>query len=146
MAALDALLFTAADQTYALPLLQVQEIRGRSPTTPLPEADAHCLGVINLRGSVLPVFDARLLLGKPAPEPRPNDVIIVVTQADRPAGLLVDGVSDIAGIDEAALDRSTASTSGGGVVAAVATMGERLVPLLDLARLLPADEVPQLAA
>src|SRR3546814_18117919 len=90
----DALLIKVGDQTYAMPLLQIQEIRGWTPVTGLPNADTSCLGVLNLRGHVLPVFDARRILGKPTPEPRPQDVIVVAVMEDKPLGLLVGGGHD----------------------------------------------------
>lgn len=129
----DALLIKVGDQTYAMPLLQIQEIRGWTPVTGLPNADASCLGVLNLRGHVLPVFDARRILGKPTPEPRPQDVIVVAVMEDKPLGLLVDGVSDIVDIDGAGV---TGAGEGemwsSDLIDGIARVGEELVPLLAL--------------
>lgn len=128
----DALLINVSDQTYALPLLQIQEIRGWSPVNPLPGTDASCLGVLNLRGNVLPVFDARMLLGKPNNPPRPQDVIVVAVLDDKPLGLLVDSVSDIVEIDADTISRAEGESWSSGLVDGIATVGERLVPLLAL--------------
>lgn len=129
----DALLIKVGDQTYAMPLLQIQEIRGWTPVTGLPNADTACLGVLNLRGHVLPVFDARRILGKPTPEPRPQDVIVVAVMEDKPLGLLVDGVSDIVDIDGAGV---TGAGEGemwsSDLIDGIARVGEELVPLLAL--------------
>lgn len=132
----DALLINVADQTYALPLLQIQEIRGWSPVSPLPDTDPSCLGVINLRGQVLPVFDARRILGKAAPEARPQDVIVVAVLHGKPLGLLVDSVSDIVSIDTGRISRADEGEAwSSGLVDGIATVGEKLVPLLALQKL-----------
>jgi purine-binding chemotaxis protein CheW len=142
----DALLINIGDQTYALPLLQIQEIRGWSPVSPLPNTDPSCLGVLNLRGHVLPVFDARAILGKPANEPKPQDVIVVTVVADKPAGLLVDSVSDIIEINQETISRADEGDAwSSGLIDGVATVGERLVPLLAL-QTLTANRMPALPA
>lgn len=143
----DALLINVGDQTYALSLLQIQEIRGWTAVSPLPDTDPSCLGVINLRGSVLPVFDARKILGKPAPEPRPQDVIVVAVLNGKPLGLVVDSVSDIVEIDA---DKVSHAGEGDGwsspLVDGIATVGERLVPLLALKNLAPETPATDLPA
>lgn len=132
----DALLINVSDQAYALPLLQIQEIRGWSPVNPLPNTDASCLGVLNLRGHVLPVFDARMILGKPAAEPKPQDVIVVAMLDDKPLGLLVDSVSDIIEIDADSISRADQGEAwSSGLIDGIATVGEQLVPLLALQKL-----------
>lgn len=142
----DALLINVGDQAYALPLLQIQEIRGWSPVNPLPDTDAACLGVLNLRGHVLPVFDARMILGKSAPEPKPQDVIVVAMLDSKPLGLLVDGVSDIVGIDAEKISRADQGEAwSSGLVDGIATVGERLVPLLALQNL-AGNRLPALPA
>ncbi len=132
----DALLINVGDQTYALPLLQIQEIRGWSPVSPLPNTDPACLGVLNLRGHVLPVFDARPILGKPAATPKPQDVIVVAVMEGKPLGLLVDSVSDIVEIDADKVSRADQGEAwSSGLVDGIATVGERLIPLLALQKL-----------
>lgn len=141
----DALLINVSDQAYALPLLQIQEIRGWSPVNPLPDTDAACLGVLNLRGHVLPVFDARMILGKPAAEPKPQDVIVVAMLDDKPLGLLVDSVSDIVEIDEGNISRADQGEAwSSGLIDGIATVGEQLVPLLALQKL-TGNRLPALA-
>ncbi len=128
----DALLIKVGDQTYAMPLLQIQEIRGWTPVTGLPNADPACLGVLNLRGHVLPVFDARRILGKPTPAPRPQDVIVVAVMEDKPLGLLVDGVSDIVQVDGGNIARADDEAWSSELVEGIARVGDDLVPLLAL--------------
>lgn len=144
----DALLINVSDQTYALPLLQIQEIRGWSPVSPLPNSDSSCLGVINLRGSVLPVFDARRVLGQAAPAPKPQDVIVVAVLDHKPVGLLVDSVSDIMSIDAGTISRATDGDKWSShLVDGIATVGEKLVPLLAIQNLTNSETVlPAMAA
>lgn len=136
MERLDVLLLKVGEQTYAMPLMQIQEIRGWTPVSKIPNTDPHCLGVLNLRGNVLAVMDARGILGLPVSEPRPQDVIVVAVTDGRPLGLLVDGVSDIVEIDPAHITRAEAGESwSSDLIEGIATVGEQLVPLLALHKL-----------
>ncbi|WP_341704403.1 chemotaxis protein CheW [Ferrovibrio sp.] len=129
----DALLINVGDQSYALPLLKIQEIRGWSPVSPLPNTDPSCLGIINLRGNVLPVFDARRILGKPTPEPTAQNVIVVATVHGKPVGLLVDSVSDIVSVDGSTVTRPDETDNWSSrLVDGIANVDDRLVPLLSL--------------
>jgi purine-binding chemotaxis protein CheW len=129
----DALIIKAGDQSYALPLLKIQEIRGWSPVSPLPNTDASCLGILNLRGNVLPVFDARLILGKPTPEPTAQNVIVVANVHGKPVGMLVDSVSDIVQIDADTVTRPEGNDNWSSLlVDGIASVDERLIPLLSL--------------
>lgn len=137
MADQDALLVTAAEQSYAIPLLAIQEIRGWTPASPLPYSDPACLGVINLRGQVMPVLDARTILGKQPEDPKPQDVIVVAVLQSRPIGLLFDSVSDIVGIPSESISRlDDQATWSSGLIEGVAAFSDRLVPILALEGLL----------
>jgi purine-binding chemotaxis protein CheW len=91
--------FSIAEQEYCVDVMAVREIRGWTPATTLPSSPEHVRGIINLRGTVLPIVDlaARLGLGTTASSAR--NVIIVVDIADKQVGLLVDAVSEIFTID-----------------------------------------------
>ena len=82
-------------QRFALDIMSVREIRGWIATTHLPQAPDHVLGMINLRGAVLPVIDFSARLGLGPSEPSTASVVIVAEVGDRVAGLLVDAVCDI---------------------------------------------------
>ena len=75
--------------------MSVREIRGWTPATALPHAPAYVRGVINLRGSVLPIVDLAERLGFPQTDASARQVIIVVQVGAQIIGLLVDAVSDI---------------------------------------------------
>lgn len=89
------LTFVLASQPYAVPILTVQEIRRYTPATAIPSAPSYVLGVINLRGTVVPVFDLRLRFGTGTGEVDRLTVIIVVAVGTRHVGLVVDDVSKV---------------------------------------------------
>ena len=91
--------FSIASQEYCVDVMSVREIRGWTQATTLPASPEHVRGVINLRGTVLPIVDlsARLGLGTTASSAR--NVIIVVDIGEKQVGLLVDAVSEIFTID-----------------------------------------------
>jgi purine-binding chemotaxis protein CheW len=91
----ELIAFRIAGQEFAIDVLSIREIRGFTPATPLPQAPAFVRGVINLRGTVLPIVDLAARLGYPAAEPTSRYAIIVVEIGRQLIGLLVEGVSDI---------------------------------------------------
>ena len=94
-ARVEYLTFLTHGRRFAAPITEVREIRNWSTPTSLPHAPAHLLGVVNLRGTVLPVVDLALRLGiGPTPSATRN-VFVVVEVGDRPLGLLVEAVADI---------------------------------------------------
>ena len=89
------LTFLLEDQEYGVELQQIQEIRGYTTITPIPNVRPHVRGVINLRGTVLPVVDLRVRFGLPAVEYNKFTVIVIAMVAEKMVGLLVDAVSDV---------------------------------------------------
>jgi purine-binding chemotaxis protein CheW len=94
------LTFLLAQEQYALDILQVQEIRGWEQVTRIPNSPAYVRGVINLRGTIVPVIDLRLRFGLDAQDYGKETVVIVVRallgdDAERSLGLVVDAVSDV---------------------------------------------------
>jgi purine-binding chemotaxis protein CheW len=87
--------FRVGAQEFCIDIMSVREIRGWTPATALPHAPSYVRGVINLRGSVLPVVDLAERLGFPPTDASARQVIIVVQVGAQIIGLLVDAVSDI---------------------------------------------------
>ena len=141
----ELLTFRLADQDYAMDIMSVREIRGWTRTTPLPHAPSYMCGVINLRGTVLPVMDLAERLGLPAQEKSDRNVIIVVKQGDALTGLLVDAVSDIVALtaDELQPPPDMTPGSGANVVSALFLIEDRMIRVLDLASTV---SVPESAA
>lgn len=91
------LTFVLGNEEYGVPILAVQSIQGYREVTPIPNTPAHVLGVINLRGAVVPVLDLRRQFELPA-QFGPTTVIIIVRPdeaCERVVGLVVDAVSDV---------------------------------------------------
>ena len=135
---LELLTFQLADQEYSLDIMSVREIRGWTRTTPLPHAPSYMKGVINLRGTVLPVMDLSQRLGLKPREHNDRNVIIVVSHHDTMTGLLVDAVSDIIALTSEDLQPppDLQSSNGPNVVSALTLIDERMIRVLDLSSII----------
>ena len=91
----ELIAFRVGDQEFCVNVMSVREIRGWTQATPLPHAPHYMIGVINLRGAVLPIVDLSMRLGMKPAEPTQRHVIIVTQVKSKVVGLLVDAVSDI---------------------------------------------------
>lgn len=87
--------FTLGKDEYAIDIMAVREIKGWTDTTPLPNQAPHVLGVLNLRGAIVPILDLRSRFGQGLTETTPMHVVIIVNVGERTFGILVDAVSDI---------------------------------------------------
>lgn len=139
---LELLTFKLSDQEYSLDIMSVREIRGWTRTTPLPHAPKFMKGVINLRGTVLPVMDLAIRMGLEPREQNERNVIIVVSHASTMTGLLVDAVSDIIALSSNDLQSppDTQSNQGSGVVSALTLIDERMIKVLNLDAIVNASE------
>lgn len=155
MAADDAdqfLTFIMAGEEYGVDILCVQEIRGWETATPLPNAPPHIKGVINLRGTIVPIIDLRQCFGMDSIAYTAVTVVIVLkvkTDAgSRVMGIVVDAVSDVytlAGSDmRAAPDMG--STINTEFIKGLVNVDEKMVILLDIDKLLTMDEIPNLSS
>src|SRR5690606_4135239 len=92
----QVLTFTLGDEAYGVDILRVQEIRGWTPVTRIPQAPNHVLGVLNLRGSIVPIVDLRMRFNLQHAEYTPLTVIIVLSVQSpvgrRDFGVVVGGV------------------------------------------------------
>ena len=136
----EYLSFRIGESEYSVDIMSVREIRGWTRTTSLPHAPPFVRGVINLRGTVLPVVDLALRLGLDASEPEDRNVIIVVDVASRVMGLRVDAVSDILSFSPDQLQPPPDMTSKSRFVRALTILDDRMVRLLDLEAVLPSSE------
>ncbi|MBI4879833.1 MAG: purine-binding chemotaxis protein CheW [Planctomycetes bacterium] len=131
------LTFSLGQEHYAVEILKVQEIKGYSPVTPIPSTPHYVKGVMNLRGTIVPVVDLRARLSMEEAEYNRFTVIIVVTIGDKVTGLIVDSVSDVVDIPGDAMrappDMGTSADNR--FVKGMAKVSERLLVLLDEAKL-----------
>jgi purine-binding chemotaxis protein CheW len=89
------LTFLLGAEQYGVEILKVQEIRGYSAVTPIPNTPSYVKGVINLHGTVVPVVDLRAKFSMATAEYNKFTVIIVVTVGAKVTGLVVDAASDV---------------------------------------------------
>jgi purine-binding chemotaxis protein CheW len=126
--------FRVGTEDYAIDILAVREIKGWTRTTVLPNQPDYVRGVLNLRGAIVPVFDLRCRFGRGTTEATSKHVVIIVSVADRLAGLLVDQVSDILSVAPDAigpvpeLEAGRSQTWLSGII----TVNETMVVLLSL--------------
>ncbi len=98
------LTFIMNGEEYGVDILCVQEIRGWDNATPLPNAPAHIKGVINLRGTIVPIIDLRQCFGMGGIDYTSITVVIVLKfntdKGSRTVGIVVDAVSDVYSLSE----------------------------------------------
>lgn len=97
-ATLEIIAFHLGDQQFCIKTTSIREIRGWAAATPLPRTPLHILGVMNLRGSVIPIIDLASILGVRSTIDASRSAIVVVEVGSRIMGLVVDQVSDILSI------------------------------------------------
>lgn len=90
--------FLVDDRAFGVDIIQVREITQWAQTTPLPNQPPYTRGVLNLRGTIIPVHDLRMRFGGVETKACETNVIVIVHIADQTIGLLVDAVSDILSI------------------------------------------------
>jgi purine-binding chemotaxis protein CheW len=146
----QVLTFALAGETYGVDILKVREIRGWSSVTHIPQAPIDVLGVLNLRGAIVPIIDLRARFGLAAAERTSVTVIIVLTVEkegrSRDVGLVVDSVSDV--VDLSAQDLKAvpelAGRGGDELLLGLASIGENMALLLNTDELI--SEMQLLAA
>jgi purine-binding chemotaxis protein CheW len=91
--------FRVEKQEYAINITSVREIKGWVHTTPLPNSPKYMRGVVNLRGTVVPILDLRSRFGMGHTDVTANHVVMIINLESRVVGVLVDAVCDILTID-----------------------------------------------
>ncbi|MBS97192.1 MAG: chemotaxis protein CheW [Oceanospirillaceae bacterium] len=139
--------FLVDNEEYAVDILRVQEVRGWTPVTRIPNSPGYLKGVLNLRGAIVPVVDMRERFGFPVRTYDPTTVVVVVkvlTQdRERVMGLVVDAVYETYHI--APSDIRTAPELGTAIssdyIGGLAAIEERMVVILDIDRLMNSREL-----
>jgi len=144
------LTFMLAGEEYGIDILRVQEIRGWSRTRPIPNAPSWLKGIINLRGSIVPIIDLRERFNIAALEYGPTTVVIVVRFHDeantdqRDMGIVVDAVSEVYSV--AAQGVKSAPNVCGAVdeqfIQGIAMIKDKIIILLDMDRLRQGAFIP----
>jgi purine-binding chemotaxis protein CheW len=139
----EFLTFALGSEEYAIDILTVQEIRGYEQPTHLANLPAFIKGVINLRGSIVPIVDLRIKFGIDDPQYSPFTVVIILIICGRTVGIVVDGVSDVTTLQsdqirprpEFSVKLNTTHIEGLGI------LGNRLLIIIDVESLLLAPEM-----
>lgn len=139
--------FRLADEYYGVDIGTVQEIIAWQPVTRVPRAPQFVEGIINLRGSVIPVIDLRKRFGLRQAEVGQQTRIVVVEVGELVVGLVVDGVSEVLRVPAERTEQPSAVISGVDTefIRGVAKTDERLIILLDADRILAMGEQTELA-
>jgi purine-binding chemotaxis protein CheW len=146
------LTFRLGASTYGVDILRVKEIRGWMPVTKIPHSPPHVLGVLNLRGAIVPVIDLRLRFALPEAGFSPTTVVIVlslVTAAgQRDCGVVVDSVSDVVDVAPGAVKPapSLKGSSAQDFIGGIATIDDQMLILLNVDQLVTQDLQPGDAA
>ena len=142
------LTFILGEEHYGVDILRVQEIKGYTAVTRIPNTPDFIKGVLNLRGTIVPIVDLRNKFGMAKVEATMFTVIVVVVVRDRVMGIVVDAVSDV--LDIAAKDIQPPPNFGARVdtsfIHSMAKSGDKLITLLDIDRVLSVDEFEQTVA
>lgn len=135
--------FRLGDEEYGVDIMTVQEIILVGCITQVPEVPEHVLGVINLRGNVIPILNLRARFGMPEQAAAETTRIVVMNLHGRTVGVVVDGVSEVLRLSRDDISPTPASLVGAGkdYVTGLARRKERLLILLDMARLLVGSEL-----
>lgn len=145
------LTFSLGAERYGVDILRIQEIRGWSPVTNVPNLPPHVLGVLNLRGAIVPVIDLRVRFGLPSAEFTALTVIVVlsVELADgaREIGAVVDTVSDVVDLSPEHLRKtpSLGNTATAEFIQSLAVVDGRMIIILNVDELMRHD-MQQVAA
>jgi purine-binding chemotaxis protein CheW len=138
------LTFNLGEELYGVDILRVQEIKGYTAVTKIPNTPSHIKGVLNLRGTIVPIIELRTKFGMPTIDYTAFTVIIVVVVRDKVMGLVVDAVSDVLNIEKK--DIQSAPQFGVKVdvsfLNGIGKSGDKLVALLDIDRMLSEGEGP----
>jgi len=142
------LTFSLAGEEYGVDILSVREIRGWSRVTRIPQTPDYLLGVLNLRGAIVPVMDLRLRFGLARENYGDSTVVIIVAVAERLFGIVVDAVSDVVDIEPAAIKPvpDMGAIVDTRYLKGLATHVERMVMLLDVEKLMRPEDVETLDA
>ena len=137
------LTFDLGGQEYGVGILTVQEIRGWSAVTAIPHSPKWLLGVINLRGVVVPIVDLRIRFDLDRVDFNESTVVIILNLVDRVVGVVVDAVSDVITLNSAQIKPAPAlgSNTDTSHIIGFGTLDERMRILLDVERLIAGSDL-----
>ena len=141
------LTFILAGEEYGVDILRVQEIKGWDDATEIPNTPEFIQGVMNLRGTIVPIIDLRIRFNLPKVEYSNMTVVVVLNthsdKGERTMGFVVDAVSEVYNVSNEEL--KDAPDFGGSIdtqfINGLATVDEKMLILLDIDRLVDVDVI-----
>lgn len=142
------LTFSLGDELYGIDIHRVKEIKGYSAITKIPNMPSHIKGVLNLRGTIVPIVELRTAFGMPTIDYTAFTVIILVIVRDRTLGLVVDSVSDVVHMSQKDIQASPDFGTKIDVkfLSGIGKSGDKLVALLNIDQLLTEGCMQEAAA
>jgi purine-binding chemotaxis protein CheW len=139
----EFLTFTLGDEEYGVDILKVQEIRGYDTVTKIPDAPDFIKGVINLRGTIVPVIDMRLKFRLGRAEYNEFTVMIILNIGRRVVGMVVDGVSDVMQLTPEQIRPAPefGSAVNARYITGIGALDERMLILMDIEKLMSAADM-----
>lgn len=137
--------FRVDGQDFCVDIMVVREIRGWTSATILPHAPPYILGVINLRGAVVPIVDLASRMGLQPIKPDSRHVIVICVVANQTIGILVDSVSDILSVDQSLIQPTPQVSSDltSAFFEGVISLDEQMLRLIDISAVLPQPTTSQ---
>lgn len=126
--------FILGEEEFCVDIMAVREIRGWTKPTPVPHSPGHICGVINLRGTVIPVVDFAARLGRGQLEARDSNVTIIMQVRDRLLGIVVEAVCDIITLtpDQVQKTPDVGSEALHALFPGIATVDARMVRIVNI--------------
>jgi len=139
----EYLTFRLDQEEYGIDILKVQEIRGYEPPTRVANAPNFIKGVVNLRGTIVPIVDMRLKFNCEKAEYNAFTVVIILNLRSRIVGIVVDSVSDVMELPPDSLKSAPDidSVIDSSAVLGLGSLGDRMLILLDIERLMSAPDM-----
>jgi len=144
----EFLTFRLGEEEYGVDILKVQEIRGYDSVTRIPDAPDFIKGVINLRGTIVPVVDMRIKFRLGKAEYNEFTVMIILNVAGRVVGMVVDSVSDVMqlGAEQLRPAPEIAGALSTKFITGIGVLDERMLILVDIERLMSSQDMALLDA
>jgi purine-binding chemotaxis protein CheW len=144
----EFLTFTLGKEEYGIDILRVQEIRGYDAVTAIANSPPFIKGVINLRGTIVPIVDLRIKFNLPQVTYDPFTVVIILNIAQRTVGIVVDGVSDVVALTEQQIKPPPEFSAKLDTcyIRGLGTQQERMLILVDIEQLMTSRELQLIAA
>ena len=139
----EYLTFRLDQEEYGIDILKVQEIRGYEPPTRVANAPNFIKGVVNLRGTIVPIVDMRLKFSCSKAEYNSFTVVIILNLRQRIVGIVVDSVSDVMELPPESLKSAPDIDSAidSGAVLGLGSLGDRMLILMDIELLISAPDM-----